>query len=771
MELKQYVPVFIVVGLLQVLTFPIISFSQDSRYSLTLIIYDFSGKKALFEHPSTLPLVVIQKVGSDELKEKHANYDQTKMIVVCEFSGLEAGEYEVKVLWKGVQVYQNNNVSLHENLTLTIRCNVTLASFTVVDRLNRVVSDVKIKLLHQETVTLLSNVTADHEGRIRSLLPFGDYTVVIAFMSIGNNYVEVSLFKQSFIRANSSGTYVFTIDGKLQKYLTLDVFPLDIELLTNEGIALSPEVIKKLKLILFKNKEELLHFTLNQSRVYVEQLPSGTYTLKIFWCDYCFDVRSLYHSSNVKQYLKINLNSRVEIRFVDESNIPLVNATVTIITPWREEWNLVTDMQGRVSLMNVPYGNYTVLVRVKEYPQAMLNVIITHLDYYKEIIKGFLTVTLRIVRGSAHDKDLPEGIRLRLSIDESIVNETTLKKSVITLSNVPKGLLKMRLEWQGIIVGSLEELLTSSKEIVIECEIYKMKIALRDLDNHPIKGCVIKVSHPNGTMIEKITDVNGMIYWKYLPKGEYKIAVLWNGTVVHEEEVHLFSDLIDKVIIIKLKTFYIKVVDIISQPIPGVEILLKPLVSEKMLFEYNMSPILRPTTSLDSSFLFRKVFLPIDTYELIVKVRGMIVKVEIVKLGKDVDEIVIKCPVLALPLGYVITKYDIPLIAVFTIIVIMSIMVLVRYWRLIQLKRIFVERVPQKEKRPAMSKMTLISSIKQATTRKGGMLAKIKVKEKNLKLEGARTLFRPPVKRESYGKLEEFEEEYVEYEEYEELFE
>ena len=769
MELSRYVVVSVVLGLLQVLVFPTTTFSQGSYYSLTLIIYDYTGKRPLFEPPSTLPLVTVQRVEGGELREQFANYSQT--VTVCKFSELGEGEYKVEVFWKGIRVYQNDNVSLHDNVALTICCNVSLASFSVVDGLNKAIKDVKIRLLHQGSITPLGNVTTDREGRIESLLPFGDYAVVASFMNVRGSYLEVPPLKQSFIRVNSSGTYIFTIDGELQRHLVLKVFPLDIELLTDEGSLISPEVLVKLKLTLFRNGEELMRFSLNQSRIRIEQLPSGTYVLKIFWQDYCFDTKSLDHYSNVRRYLEINLNKIVKVYFVDESNVPLVNANVTIITPWKEKWSLTTDEEGKITLINVPHGNYIMLVRVKEYPQTTLNVTITSLDYYKEKIKGFLTVTLCVVRKSAHDKSLPDGVKLRLFIDGNLINETVVKESIITLSSVPKGLLRLCLEWQGVVVGDLEELLTSSKEIIVECEVYQMRIVLKDLDDRPLMGCTVRVSHPNGTQIEGITDVNGVVYWKYMPRGKYNVTVLWNGTVIHEEEVNLFNDLVDKVIVLRLKTFYIKVVDVLGQSVPGVEVLLKPLITGKVHLKHNASAMLRPTMSLESSFLFRRVFLPVDTYELTVKVRGIVVEVEIIKLGRDVDEITVKCPVLTLPLGYVITKYDVPLIVVFTIVTVLTVVVSIRYWRLLQLKRIFVEGVPQREEKATLTKATLMSSIKHTTVHGRELLFKLKVRERGLEPKGARSLFRPPVRKESYGRLEEYEEEHEEYEEYEELFE
>lgn len=765
MELSRYIVIFIVfLGSFHILASLTITLNQDSYYSLKLIIYDHSGKKALFEPPSTLPLVIIQRIGSNELREQLANYNQT--ITYCDFSELEAGDYRVKVLWKGIQVYRNDNISLSNNLTLTIYCNVSLASFSIVDGFGNAIKNVKIRLLHQESITLLNNVTA-HEGNIKSLLPFGDYVVVAAFMNVRGSYLKTSPLKQSFIRVNSSGTYIFTIDGELQKHLILKVFPLDIELLTNERNPLSSTVFKKLRLTLSIGEEELMQFSLNQSRVYIKQLPSGTYTLKIFWEDYCFDVKSLDHYSGIKRYLEIRLNEFVEIYFVDESNVPLINANITIITPWEEKWSLVTDKQGKITLVNVPHGSYIALIKVKDYPQTKLNITITSLDYYKEKIAGFLTVTLRIIRKSIHDKSLPDGVKLKISIDGNLVNETIIKKSTITLSNVPKGLLQLCLKWQGVIVGDLEEILTSSKEIIVECEIYQMRIILKDLDGHPLKGCRVRVNHPNGTQIESITDANGIVYWRYLPRGKYNVTILWNGMIVYKEEIHLFNDFMDKIIVVKLKTFYIKVIDVLGQPVPKVEILLKPLASEKVYSEYNMSTVLRPTVSFGSSFLFKKVFLPVNTYKLIIKVRGIVVKMDIVKLGKGIDKIIVKCPVLTLPLEYVITKYDVPLLVILTIIVILTIVISIRYWRLLQLKRIFVEEVPQKREKLTLTKAILAPSTKQAMSNKSELALKLKVKDR----KRVQSFLKPPVRKESYGELEEYEEEYEEYEVYEELFE
>lgn len=771
MGLVRCLAIFITLGLVQFLIPSTTVLSQNSHYSLTLIIYNFSGDRALFEPPSTLPLVTIRKIGGESVRQQIAKYNRT--VTLCKFDGLDAGEYEVEIFWKGIKVYRNDNVSLYENKTLIAYCNVNLVSFRIVDVINNPIKQARVELLYQETMTQLDNITADYDGYVSTLLPFGDYVIVATYMKVGDVEIKTALLKQSFIRVNSSGTHIFTIDGKVQSCLVLEVSPLDIELLTDDGTPLSLEAIKKLKLMILKDDRDLLCFTLNHSRLYIEQLPSGTYTLKVFWQDYCFDKKLLDHYPNGGRFIKINLKAFVEVRFVDEADIPLTNATVTVISPWGEKWNFITDSRGGIHLTNIPYGNYMMLVRVKNYPQVTLNVTISSPDFYKERVKELLTITLRITRRGARDTSVPRGIKLVFSVDETLKGETILEGRTITLSNIPRGVLKLHLMWQGVEVGALEELLTSSGEILVECEIYELRITVTDLDDDAVEGCIVRIEHPNGTRIEQITDANGVVYWKYLPRGEYSIAIIWSGVVVHKEKLHLFSDLSDKLVVLKLKTFHIKVIDILNQPVPDTEVILKPIVSKGTSFEYNISSTLYPTATFDSSFLFEKALLLTDSYKLTVKVGGRVVKTEVVRLGKDVNEITVKCLVLVLPGGYVITKYDIPFISGLVVSITLLVVVLTKYWKLLQLRRVFVEATPSREKvkeEKSLTSKKVLSGVRHVTIHGKELLAKLKVKEKS-EVSKTRAFFRPPVKKESYGVLKEAEEEYEEYEEYEELFE
>jgi len=751
MEIEMLGVMLILLGLLQVLALPIMVISQEVHCNLTIIIYDFSGKKPLFEPPSALPLVILQK-GDKQIGQLNATYNQT--VTFCKFVGLEPGDYKLAIYWKGILVYRNDNVSMHENVTLTVRCNVSSVTFTIVDGVGNTIPYAKIELYYQETGTQIGNVTADNHGCISSLLPFGYYAIVSAFVNVEEIPFEVPPLNASFIKVNSSGTYILTVRGGVQDYLTLGVFPLSLEILTYKMNSLSSDIAKKIKLVLFKDETELLQLSLNESEVYIKQLPLGTYYVEFFWSGYPFDKKMLNHYSSTKKSLGINLHERVEMYFVDETGIPLANIKVTIIAPWGEKWNFTTDMQGKIELINVPFGNYTALVQIKDDLPVELTIPVSSSTLYREEIKGFLTITLHLERKSEYDKNLPSGIKLKLFINEKIINETILNGTVIVFRNIPKGLLRLYLEWQGVVVGSLEEELMFPKELVARCGIYELGIVLKDLDDELVKGCLVRIHHPNGTQLEQVTDSSGAVRWKYLPNGEYSVVVMWNGTVVHEEKIHLFSDLVDKMIVIRLKTFCIKIVDVLGQSVPGAEITLTSLVSES-----NISQVLSPTTTLQSSFIFKKVFLLTDTYKLTVKVKGTIVKTEVIKLGKGVDEIVVTCPVFTFLGMYIITKYDVPLIIIITITTTLLIFVSIKYWRLLQLRHIFVEGLPEEERKIKAKTKLLVS------------VPKLRIERKSEEFREARPFFKPPVMKESYGKLEEYEEEYEEYEEYEELFE
>ena len=736
---------------------------------LTIVLYDSSGQLPLAEN-GTLPRVALRRLGSTTRLEREATLAGSN--VTCTFSGLEPGDYEVAVLWRGIEVYHIANYTLSGNVTLTLRCNASLAYLRLVDGLGRPLPRAKIHLMHQGELKEVGTLTSDEEGVVRCILPFGAYSVSKAEVVVGGLYVQAQPALAVTVKVSGDGAVVLAPDSPPSDTMALSVYPAVIKLLTANGNPLPPSAISHIRAVL-RAEEGIAQLSINGSVVRIDQLPKGAYTISFFWEDYLFYELLLNHVSGItNRTVSITVVEDVCVTLCDEAGNPLANASVVVETPWGEGLNYTSNSKGEVRLGCLPQGTYTIKVTYGSGRRAERQLQLGRQSRYRVTLEEFVTILLNFKREGG-EGGLPEGLRVRVSLDHE-VREYVVggANDTVWLRTIPAGWLHVVVVWQNVTVAEVRERVVSSRPIEVRCSIWDLKLVFKDMDGEGVEGLELMLVCANGTRRYLRTGEGGELVLRALPGGTYYIEeLLWNGTPVKSEarlRWELEGDVAEEVVV-KLKTIRVRVLDVLGQSVPGAEVLLVPVAARPP----SLSPLaLRPTVVLQHSvYVFERVPAEPKDYVVVVRVQGREVVSETITITRDLGEVVLRCSALVLPGGYVVTRHEVPLLLAVVLLSAALAVVAVKYVRLRRLRSMIVEATPGTAPE---ARRSLAYFRRVLPRREGGQRLAVGETQRSRGLAkvaagdgAARLVLRPPVKVERYGDVTESEE----YEEVEELFE
>ena len=681
-----------------------IGLAQITYVNLYLVIYDYNGKHALHEN-SVLPKVKLLNKESGKALTKTATFNGTH--TVCNFLNISQGIYNLKVYWKGVLVY-DKDVNLTQTTTLMVYCNVSKVKFKIVDGIGNSLQNITIELSYYATLIQFTNLTSNEEGDVVSLIPFGKYIISNCYMKINGTEVLVKTIGTYTINVNSNG-FSLMVGNQLADRVMLDVYPLSFKFLDDDGNVIPGDILKNIRVLVYKTHEDLLIYNASLStNLNLGEMPSDKYEIKMYWEGYLFYHDNINHYDSSVKIIRLYLNKRIEIQLKSELGEPLSRARVLIICPWNEVINKTADNDGRIILFYVPYGNYTLKIKYKNLPKIQKVLRIDMRDYYtmelKEIVSMFLIVK------SLGSKGLPKGLEIKVYFNNSLIKSIILNKSEevfrTPLGELAKGPLIIHAYWKGIDVGSVGLIITTSQSVTLYCAIYSLCLRILDLDGAVVKNAtvVIKNAQFNNFTLTYRTDNEGKVLIDYLPKGYYFISVYWNEFLLGNKTILLNQDLLNERIIVPLKSFMVKVTDVLGQAIPNVKIKIIPYglsVPSNKLFKL----LIREKNTSKGFVIFKQVPLLTNNYEIKVLRDDKVLYSEIIRIDKSTQEIIVKCPVLLIG-SFILTQEIGMILIIIAVSICIVVFALKYYFRVKELKSIIAEpkevvteRAPPREKR------------------------------------------------------------------------
>ncbi len=458
----------------------------------------------------------------------------------CSLTNMEAGEYTLKVTWRGVLVYQSY-INLDENSSeIKVYTNTTRVTISALDDSeNKFNDNIEVKMSISGK-TFVFNVEETH------ILPTGQYQVEATYT--WNGVVETKVSDIYDIGCSASRLLIrFPVASEVT-----------ISFQKRDGSS-----VRGLdgKAVLYTEKEEKvvsISFS-NTDVMHLKDIPYGTYIVKVFLGNNILTTKTVNvdESSPREIVVQLSILPSVTVFVKNLDKLPIVNTEIKISNPIGEEVNIYTDNSGRIVLTDVVEGQYSFTIK-------WYGIDIRVENYIGEnsltIVFPLKNVELKIrPKGSA---SLPKGLEVKVlfSLSGIIIKEGKLN------SETPEWVLDLGMMWvEGRYEISVEYdefswkyvvNKISSSQVEISVPVYDAVVRLYNIQEEPLSGCQVAVSY--GRRQLNFTVENGVIYLKHVPETDIKLTVFCNSIPVYDG-VLTTNDLKEKKIDIKTSVADIKV--------------------------------------------------------------------------------------------------------------------------------------------------------------------------------------------------------------------
>jgi hypothetical protein len=315
--------------------------SADSPVVLNCMVYYLTAKA---QDSKNVPIadakVTITKDSDNSIMDSMTTPDNGVIV-----SRLPVGDYSVTIEWFDVEVFSESGITMDDDLTRNLDCDVFYITIVAQDSGDVEVEDARIMLTHIEASKLLFTNTTDEFGLIQVRIPIGAYDVNIFWQ-------DVPVF---------TGSYYFNKDDTVN--IRCNIFYFIIKTEDSEN-----EVLTNAQTVLLLSASQKVMATNNSGTGEMEfRLPTADYDILVYWRDVL--VRSELDYSLISSHT-LTLVCDVfyfDVYAVDIDNIWLENANIIIEFYENGEVfdSMVTDAGGYGG-SKVPIGDYDISIYWKD---------------------------------------------------------------------------------------------------------------------------------------------------------------------------------------------------------------------------------------------------------------------------------------------------------------------------------------------------------------------------------------------------------------------
>ncbi len=299
----------------------------------------------------------------------------------------------------------------------------------------------------------------------------------------------------------------------------------------------------------------------------------GTYDIIVMWQDIVVANQSIEISENITYENAVEIICDVyspTLLTVDNASEPLPNTILYIKHPNGTNLpSVMTDKEGKITLYQIPTGNYYIAVRWRGIQVYADNNFIDSDDTYVLMCSVYY-VHFRAV--DANGTILPNiGISVYDNYTKFVLDFKITNSSGEAITRVPEGNVDIYAYWQDILVNvSLGVEITGDKDIVLNCWIYSVIFDVVDSQNIAVENAqiIVKASQKGGVLDCSITDLSGKATFS-LPVGSYYLQVYWENVLVGEMEFEVTES---DTIVVNAQIYYLTIsaVDSAKNPIKNV---------------------------------------------------------------------------------------------------------------------------------------------------------------------------------------------------------
>ena len=259
-------------------------------------------------------------------------------------------------------------------------------------------------------------------------------------------------------------------------------------------------------------------------RTYTIYVQQGKITLtNVIWMDVNVAPEKTI-SLRVSKPLEIEVPCRVysiTITALDSMEKPLAKAEVVVTYPNGDEKVYETNEDGKITIDQLPIGDYTITVKwhkvnVREEELTITKdsklsleckvyyLTFTFIDYNEEPLEG---INVKIID--------PTGNELELKADEN---------GKASLKQIPMGTYTVEAYWKKVKVLSKEVEVSDNERLEMKCKVYNLVVKVKDSLGFAVDGASVRLYTEEGRLFEETETRNGgYAEFKQIPVGNYVV--------------------------------------------------------------------------------------------------------------------------------------------------------------------------------------------------------------------------------------------------------
>lgn len=461
-------------------------------------------------------------------------------------SRLPAGDVDIKISWKGIQVYEAAGITVSGNDVHTAVCAVYYLNITVVDSDNVTVEGASVEVLNSGI--LIASETSNTLGSAVVRLPLESYSIVVAWMG-----VEVASVDHDMV----------AVQGGNSLTVVCDIFNLTVNIEDAMG-----ENVSDTTIYIELRGDSLLTIFGGDDGTATLRLPGENYTLMVNWRGFIVNETAIVLNASMTADLVATIY-RVTLMPEDSRGATIPNAEVTVghgMDTYATGW---TDADGALTLL-IPQGEFQVMVEWhginvyrSEHAIAENGPLALPCDVYYLTVEGrdADNITVRGLEVSMYHASLPGG--------HDFLATATIDDTVTV--RVPAGTINVLGKWKGFDVADSSVNVTADISFTLECKIYYLQVTVEDSEGQPLHGAELVVTETNGTTFATSLTEQGAASPR-LPEGEWTLAAYWQGQEVGSAIKILNETEADGITIVTSVHYIRLVVRGDGEAIPGVEV-------------------------------------------------------------------------------------------------------------------------------------------------------------------------------------------------------
>ncbi|MFO8051834.1 MAG: hypothetical protein R6V01_09085 [Thermoplasmatota archaeon] len=261
----------------------------------------------------------------------------------------------------------------------------------------------------------------------------------------------------------------------------------------------------------------------------------------------------------------------VDVEVLDEKDVVVKDAVVTVLFMGHIIESVTTDDEGTEEL-RLPAGSYNMYISWNGVRVLHQQVDVTDDDSWSLNVNIFY---LNVQVLDADDVPVLDATVSAINIEYPSIgsSEKTDINGSLTF-RLPMGSYEIAVRWKDRLTGKLEEYeLDSSKDLIIDAEIFYLSIDVVDDRGIPLENAFITVSHLEMDEVfdAKISDDSSSIRVR-MPAGAYQVEVTWKQKLVHREDNIVMDG--NRKIVLNADVYYITLVALSEDgdPIKDVEV-------------------------------------------------------------------------------------------------------------------------------------------------------------------------------------------------------